>query len=432
MENQVFISYRRKDGFYPAYLLYKELISKNYTVFFDIKSLRAGNFPSSILANIENCTDFILIVTESTFCERIFDEDDWIHKEISAAINNNKNIVPVFVNAEIPDKVPDDIAVIKSFNGIKQLDINLITQIYTKLCDEFLVSRPLPEFKRPAEKRCSVYDATYGDEFTRLSLQAKNSESTDKTVLDEIDAHGVVLDVGCAYGYVGSNRFADQKYTKVIGIDKNAAAIEQAKARSEEKFDYFVADVESADFVDTMTQYMQSHGINGFDVIFSSLVLHHLKEPYAALRKLRKLLSPSGYIVIRGSDDGTKIAYPDNNNLLNKILTKTLQVNGISDRLNGRKIFDWLTQSGFCNVKIHSFMRDTSHMDLDERDNLFRESFSYRINYFKKQLESDLSNTDYFAAFDEMEVLLAEFENEFMKEQFWYGEYDYVGVAQKR
>ncbi len=40
MGNQVFISYRRKDGFYPAYLLYKELIENNYTVFFDIKSLR--------------------------------------------------------------------------------------------------------------------------------------------------------------------------------------------------------------------------------------------------------------------------------------------------------------------------------------------------------------------------------------------------------
>ncbi len=45
MGNQIFISYRRTDGFYPAYLLYKELIGENFTVFFDLKSLRAGAFP---------------------------------------------------------------------------------------------------------------------------------------------------------------------------------------------------------------------------------------------------------------------------------------------------------------------------------------------------------------------------------------------------
>lgn len=74
MGNQIFISYRRTDGFYPAYLLYKELIGENFTVFFDLKSLRAGTFPDIIRENIENCTDFVLIVSESTFSERIYDE----------------------------------------------------------------------------------------------------------------------------------------------------------------------------------------------------------------------------------------------------------------------------------------------------------------------------------------------------------------------
>ena len=80
MKNQVFISYRRTDGFYPAYLLYKELIENNYTVFFDLKSLRMGEFPDVIRKNIEECSDFILIVSQSTFSERIFEEGDWCAK----------------------------------------------------------------------------------------------------------------------------------------------------------------------------------------------------------------------------------------------------------------------------------------------------------------------------------------------------------------
>ena len=76
-------------------------------------------------------------------------------------------------------------------------------------------------------------------------------------------------------------------------------------------------------------------------------------------------------------------------------------------------------------------MRDTSQMDMDEREDLFRESFSYRVNYFRKDWEAHPGDSDKFHAFDEMETLLAMFENEFMKESFWYAEYDYIGVGER-
>ena len=81
---------------------------------------------------------------------------------------------------------------------------------------------------------------------------------------------------------------------------------------------------------------------------------------------------------------------------------------------------------------MYSFMRDTSSLDLDEREDLFRESFSYRINYFHKQLKLEPYTEENFHAFEEMETLLALFENEFMKETFWYAEYDYIGVGYKK
>lgn len=142
MGNQIFISYRRKDGFYPAYLLYKELIAENFSVFFDLKSLRSGTFPDIIRQNIDDCTDFVLIVSDSTFSERIFDEDDWVRKELSLALKLNKNVVPVFVNGSIPDNLPEDIAAIRGRNGLQQIDPNLISENYKKLIDERLVSKP--------------------------------------------------------------------------------------------------------------------------------------------------------------------------------------------------------------------------------------------------------------------------------------------------
>ena len=431
MKNQVFISYRRTDGFYPAYLLYKELIENNYAVFFDLKSLRMGEFPDTIKRNIEECSDFILIVSQSTFGERIFEESDWVRKEIRLALSLNKNIITVFINASIPDNLPEDIQRIRNYNGIQQVDPNLISENYRRLFSEFMISHPIVKSPSFVSRRYSAYDVNYGDEFERLKIQSRNSLQSDFFVLKSINAHGVVLDVGCAFGGVTRSRFDSDNYTQVLGIDKDERSILYASEHSPRKFEYAVMDVEANDFREKMRELMNTKHIESFDVIFISLVLHHLRDPYAVLRKLRRFLSDDGKIIVRGSDDGTKIAFPDEQALLPKIISKTLQVNNVSDRLNGRKIYDWLKQSGFVKVQMYSFMRDTSTLDMDDREDLFRESFSYRINYFRKQLEAMPEDSQNFQAFDEMEMLLALFENEFMKENFWYAEYDYIGVGCK-
>lgn len=432
MATQVFISYRRADGFYPALLLYRELIAANYSVFFDIKSIRMGKFPDIIKQNIEECTDFILIVSPSTFSERIFDDNDWVRKEIRLALSLNKNIITVFINTTIPETLPEDIDKIRYFNGIQQLDPNLISENYKRLFKDFMISHPQIKPSPFVNRRCSAYDVNFGDEFGRLQIQSRNSLNSDLSVLKKVNAGGVVLDVGCAFGVVTLSRFDSDNYTRVIGIDKDNDSVAYACEHTPEKFDFAVMDVEASDFRDQLSALMQSKNIESFDVIFISLVLHHLRDPYAALRKLRRFLSHDGVIIVRGSDDGTKIAYPDEQALLPTIISKTLQAHNVSDRLHGRKIYDWLKQSGFANVKMYSFMRDTSSFDLDEREDLFRESFSYRINYFHKQLKLEPYTEENFHAFEEMETLLALFENEFMKETFWYAEYDYIGVGYKK
>ena len=430
MGNQIFISYRRKDGFYPAYLLYKELIGQNFTVFFDLKSLRTGVFPDIIRQNIEDCTDFILIVSDSTFSQRIFQADDWVHRELALALRLNKNVVPVFVNGTIPDDLPEDIARIKNRQGLQQIDPNLISENYKKLIDERLVSKPQKMILPWKMRRCSAYDVNYGDEQERLSIQSNNAYLSDMNVLAGYGG-GIVLDVGAAFGTVTVSRFSDEKYSKVYGFDRSVKCVEYANLHSSDKFEFFVADLEASDFRSNMQSFMRERGIKGFDIIFSSLVLHHLKDPELSLRNLRRLLVKGGIIIVRGSDDGTKAAYPDPRGMLKTIVDKTLACPNTSDRLNGRKIYSWLIESGFSDVEMFSFMRDTSRMDMDDREDLFRESFSYRLNYFRKEWESHPEDPDKFQEFDEMETLLAMFENEFMKESFWYAEYDYIGVGKR-
>lgn len=436
MSCDVFISYRRKDGAYPTMFLYHDLIEAGYSVFYDVANIRNGNFPKLIENNIISCTDFLLVVTKSTFSDKIFDKDDWVHKEIKLAIKLNKNIVPIFVgDAIIPDNLPKDILKVREYNGVLQIDPQMIHNINKKMFKEYLMStsRSL-DISGKARLRCSIYDATYGDEFKRLKIQAQNSFSSDMDVLKryiKVDQRYNVLDVGCAYGFVGESRFSGKSFSNIVGIDKNEKCISRAKEmNTDSRFNYYVTDIESDEFDEKIQAIMCENQIEKFDVIYIALVLHHLKEPLNFLKKVRKLLSKDGIVIVRGSDDGSKLAYNDNG-LMKNIIELTLSVPDVSDRYNGRKIFSQLKKSGFADVDVFSYMRDISSLDFEERENLFNESFSYRINYVKREYEADPHSTQKRNNFLDMEELLAKFQERFYDSTFWYCEYDYIAVAKK-
>lgn len=95
----MFISYRRKDGYDTAKHLYDLLIRDGYSVSFDIDTLRNGNFDVSLLQRIDSCTDFILIVDAHAFDRCMipsFDRNkDWLQCELSHALLKRKNIIPI-------------------------------------------------------------------------------------------------------------------------------------------------------------------------------------------------------------------------------------------------------------------------------------------------------------------------------------------------
>ncbi len=436
MSCDVFISYRRKDGSYPTMFLYHDLIEAGYNVFYDVANIRNGEFPKLIEENLISCTDFLLVVTESTFSEKIFDENDWVHKEIKLALELNKNIVPIFVGGTIiPDNIPEDISKVCDYNGVNQFDPQMIHDINKKIFKEYLRA-PFHslDLMGKARLRCSIYDATYGDEFKRLRIQAENAFSSDMDVLNRYihkDKKYNVLDVGCAYGFVGASRFNGEPFSNIVGIDKNEKCILKAKEiNTDSRFSYYVSDIEANDFDEKIKSIMTENQIEEFDVIYIALVIHHLKEPVSFLKNVRKLLSQNGIIIIRGSDDGSKLAYNDDG-LMKSIIELTLGVSDVSDRYNGRKIFSQLKKAGFADVEIFSYMRDISSMDFDDRENLFNESFSYRINYVRREYEADPNSLQKRNNFLEMEELLAKFQERFYDSTFWYCEYDYIGVAKK-
>ena len=98
-------------------------------------------------------------------------------------------------------------------------------------------------------------------------------------------------------------------------------------------------------------------------------------------------------------------------------------------RQNGRKLYNQLASAGYKDVKVETFIKDLSGKDAEERDEIFFERFSYRINNFKKILDADPTNeikrNDYLF----MKYALDELEEMFNNLDFWYCEHDFIAYA---
>lgn len=117
----IFISYRRSDGFATARLIYDRLEKAGYSVSFDMETLRSGDFNTQLYERIENCKDVVVIVSPDALKFRDNPEHDWLRLEVAHALKHRKNIIPIFLrNVVVPQKedMPEDIAELVMKNGV--------------------------------------------------------------------------------------------------------------------------------------------------------------------------------------------------------------------------------------------------------------------------------------------------------------------------
>jgi len=123
IEKTVFISYRRKDISW-ALAVYQYLMSQKYDVFFDYTHIPSGDFEQIILSNIRARAHFVLILTPTTL-DRCSDPNDWVRREIEAAIDENRNIIPLFFDGfnfgatSVTEKLTGKLADVKRYNGLE-------------------------------------------------------------------------------------------------------------------------------------------------------------------------------------------------------------------------------------------------------------------------------------------------------------------------
>lgn len=266
----------------------------------------------------------------------------------------------------------------------------------------------------------------YEEERTRLAVQhhllSKFAKSPFNHIIDQFETVSI-LDVGCSTGEFCLNLFeAPEKRRYYVGIDKEEEAIEAAKKQNTRSDVFFhIANCEDVHTLDsTLKNIERELSLDGFDIIFLSMVLLHLKKPRVVLDTLRNHLSTKGKMIILDIDDGLNIAYPDPHLSFQKAVEICEYTSYSGYRKSGREILSYLEEIDMKDIILHRSGLSTVGMNRKERENLFDIYFWFILDdlkiMHKEHPESNIIKADLdwlLSCYDEMKI-------DFKKSDFFF------------
>lgn len=123
VEKTVFLSYRRTNTPW-ALAIFQNLTQHGFDVFFDYNGIASGDFERVILSNIVSRAHFLVLLTPSAL-ERCADPEDWLRREIEAALSSQRNVVPLmlesfdFAMPSLANQLTGGLASLRNYNGLR-------------------------------------------------------------------------------------------------------------------------------------------------------------------------------------------------------------------------------------------------------------------------------------------------------------------------
>lgn len=439
----VFISFKHHDAYgnvTPEYYIakqLKEILEKNglRTFFSEITLQELGAYDyKKVIDSVLDQVNILIVVAASLAhvdSEWVRYEWDGFYNDILSGVKPDGKVFTLLQDISVCD-LPRSLRRVQAFD-YKNDGLEAVAKVLESIKKQN--SSMISNVSDPVGSSYSYADT---GEKKRLEIQATLESKKDKqlipAILEQYNHKALnILDVGCSAGYVTYKVFSEIDGIKnIIGIDKFETCIEDFNREiQDERFQGFSINVESGDFEERLSEVMDKRDIDGFDFIYSALCFHHLNDPKHVLKKLKKFLKDDGYIYIRTCDDGQDIAYPDEENRIDTLIRKTMELNGVSDRYHGRKLFSQLQKSGYKNIRTCNYCIDTIGKTVDERYSLFCNSFQWRKNYYKHQIDGETNLSQAVRQYNWCCKMLDDLEELFYDSGFYYCYNIPIFIAQK-
>ena len=423
----VFISYRRSGGIELARIIWTELKNMEYYSFFDLDSIREGEFPVVIQRNILHSDNFVILLTPGAL-DRCINEKDWVRQELKIALEYGKNIIPIVCHDfQFPQELPDDIEKIRTIQAVLYNGLNfseMLSKIIERLKDENgyslrvmkkrNLSNTFYEEHMSKEEKDRI-KADYlscreieDDIFSRL-LKGKQDVVLFNPAIYEIDSYMAKYnrkEIGSVYGLLNHK-------------DEVEDAMARYAARGDQKNAFYVGNMEHDCFEDEMDRILSEHEIRSFDFVDLTLILRDLAEPADKLIQVADRVSSGGVIYIRELDHSMSLAYPDDRGLFKKMMSLIKRDIYSGDYNAGRKVYFWMKNADLKDIRFEGRQLSSVGLKRRERRTLFQALFSYVEREYRVMHEKE-PTAETRRALEWLEENYKTMETQFASEDFFF------------
>lgn len=137
-------------------------------------------------------------------------------------------------------------------------------------------------------KRTTRFFDTVADRWERLKMEIIGGLDLNRMILDSLPRVRIIVDLGCGTGDLLP--VLKRKADRVIGVEKSVRMLEEARKNygsDPERVDIRIGELEHLPLSDGEA-----------DAAVTNMVLHHLPEPWRAIREAHRILRTGGLFVI--------------------------------------------------------------------------------------------------------------------------------------
>ena len=205
-----------------------------------------------------------------------------------------------------------------------------------------------------------------------------------------------LLDVGCNDGSKTMDRFDLPQVERIMGLEYNEGLARRAQEKyGGGKASFHSCDLEDPDFPVQMAGLMEADGIEGFDLIYISFVLMHLKRPDLTLARLRPLLAPGGCLLIEEADDAACRLEPDEQGLFRQFIQMLPVDPYAGNRRCGEQVAGWLERCGYREIADTRVAVTAEGGQKKKKENIFEIFFSYLPQDLSELWRREPNNSTY-------------------------------------
>ncbi|MFI0086855.1 class I SAM-dependent methyltransferase [Streptomyces bobili] len=195
----------------------------------------------------------------------------------------------------------------------------------------------------PGARESAVYTHGHHESVLR-SHTWRTAANSAAYLLDSLKPHMRILDIGCGPGTITADLAELVPDGHVTGVDHAPGILEQARstaaARGLTNIDFAVADVHALEYPD-----------DTFCVVHAHQVLQHVGDPVQALREMRRVTRPGGYVAVRDADYEAMTWYPASAGMDDWLdLYRTVARANGGEPDAGRRLKSWALEAGFTDI----------------------------------------------------------------------------------